>query len=168
MTRKSVLVPGQRIVTPSRTITEADLVNWAALSGDWTEIHTNTEHAAKTEFGARIAHGHIALLLSLGLLARADRDWRGRDGSASEVVWKSIRFVAPVFIGDTLFAAHRVVSINSDIEDASHWSDMGTRVTFDVEVFKKPKTLVMKATRTTCYSWDAALTAGSTLGEGEQ
>lgn len=48
---------GAVIRTPSRTITSTDIVNFACLSGDFNEVHTNWEYAKNTQFGQPIAHG---------------------------------------------------------------------------------------------------------------
>ncbi|GAF86639.1 unnamed protein product, partial [marine sediment metagenome] len=48
-------------VTRARTITEADIVNFAAFSGDWYPLHTDVEYAKKGPFGERIAHGMLVL-----------------------------------------------------------------------------------------------------------
>jgi acyl dehydratase len=48
---------GQQIVTAGRTITEADIVHYAGLSGDYNQIHTDAEFASRSVFGQRVAHG---------------------------------------------------------------------------------------------------------------
>ena len=61
---------GEVLVTPGRTITETDIVMFAALTGDWHPIHTNVEYAKKTIFGERIAHGMLGLTLGSALVFR--------------------------------------------------------------------------------------------------
>lgn len=58
---------GQVYETAARTITEADVVLFAGLSGDWNPLHTNEEFARGTPFGARIAHGALILSIATGL-----------------------------------------------------------------------------------------------------
>src|SRR5690242_21421744 len=58
---------GAEHVTRGRTITEADIVNFAGLSGDFIELHTNEEYARQTPFGRRIAHGALVFSISTGL-----------------------------------------------------------------------------------------------------
>ena len=53
---------GKEYVSPSRTITEADIVHFAGISGDYNPLHINEEHCKKTIFGTRIAHGPLCLL----------------------------------------------------------------------------------------------------------
>jgi acyl dehydratase len=97
---------GEKFVSPGRTITEADIVMFAALSGDWTELHTNAEYMKKTIFGQRIAHGLLTLSVASGLALRARKipleviAFLGLDNA---------RFTAPVFIGDTIWVESEVV-----------------------------------------------------------
>lgn len=62
---------GQRFTTPARTVTEADVVNFAGVSGDYNPIHTDAEFAKSTPFGQRIAHGLLVLSMLTGLRQRA-------------------------------------------------------------------------------------------------
>lgn len=59
---------GQEFITGSRTITEADVVTFAGLSGDFHPLHTDEEFAKKTIFGGRIAHGLLGLSIASGLI----------------------------------------------------------------------------------------------------
>ncbi|MDH5816697.1 MAG: MaoC/PaaZ C-terminal domain-containing protein [Candidatus Nezhaarchaeota archaeon] len=90
---------GEKVVSPGRTITETDIVMFAALSGDWTELHTNAEYMKHSIFGQRIAHGLLTLSVASGLALRARRE-------PLEVIaflgMDNVRFTAPVFIGDTI------------------------------------------------------------------
>jgi acyl dehydratase len=56
--------------TPTRTITETDVVMFAALGGDYTELHTNNKFGKTTLFGQRIVHGLLGLAISHGLIFR--------------------------------------------------------------------------------------------------
>ncbi len=58
---------GDTVTSQGRTITEADIVAFAALSGDWNPIHTDAEHAKQGMFGERIAHGLLGLSVATGL-----------------------------------------------------------------------------------------------------
>ena len=65
---------GDRMVSPARTITESDIVNFAALTGDWHPLHTDVEYAARTPFKGRIAHGMLVLSIGLSVMtARKSR-----------------------------------------------------------------------------------------------
>jgi len=96
--------PGQEITTPSRTITEADIVNFAGVSGDYNALHTDEVFAASTPFGGRIAHGMLVLSVATGLAARHGFI-EGTTLAFREVSWK---FSAPVFIGDTIYMQAKV------------------------------------------------------------
>lgn len=58
---------GQTVVTPARTITSTDIVNFACLSGDFNEVHTNFEYCKTTPFGEPIAHGPLVYAVMGGL-----------------------------------------------------------------------------------------------------
>lgn len=58
---------GQEFETPARTITQTDIVNFACLSGDFNEIHTNFEYCKTTPFGEPIAHGPLVYAVMGGL-----------------------------------------------------------------------------------------------------
>jgi acyl dehydratase len=91
---------GEKAVSPGRTITEADVVMFAGISGDWNELHTNAEYMKNSPFGQRIAHGMLTLSIASGLSLRS------RQRQPVEVLaflgMDNVRFRAPVFIGDTI------------------------------------------------------------------
>lgn len=86
----------------SKTITETDLVMFAGLSGDFNPIHIDSEYAKKTRFNQRIAHGLLTSSLLSKLLGVH------LPGKGSVYIEQSIRFKAPVFIGDTITATATV------------------------------------------------------------
>ena len=91
---------GDKAVSPGRTVTEADIVMFAGISGDWNELHTNAEFMKESPFGQRIAHGMLTLSIASGLGLRTT----GRP--PLEILaflgMDKLRFTAPVFIGDTI------------------------------------------------------------------
>jgi acyl dehydratase len=87
---------GQKWVMKGRTLTEADVVNFAYLSGDWHSIHTDEEYAAKATFGQRIAHGFLVLSVATGMVPAEAETVLALYGV------DRLRFTAPVFIGDTV------------------------------------------------------------------
>jgi 3-hydroxybutyryl-CoA dehydratase len=90
---------GQCIITPGRTITEADIVSFAGLSGDYNQIHTDAEFGSKTPFGKRVAHGLLGLSIVSGLAMRTGI-LEGTVIAFREINnWK---FSLPIFIGDTI------------------------------------------------------------------
>ena len=92
---------GQKINTVGRTVSESDIFNFAGLTGDFNQIHTNAEFAKKTQFGQRIAHGLLGLSLATGLIMQTGF-LEGTVLAFREInEWK---FVKPFFIGDTISA----------------------------------------------------------------
>ena len=92
-------------VTPTRTITETDVVMFAAMSGDYNELHTSAEATRANQFGKRIAHGLLILSISHGLLFRTGFLDQTAIALLSVDDWK---FLAPVFFGDTIRVKVRV------------------------------------------------------------
>ncbi|HLB14018.1 MAG TPA: MaoC family dehydratase [Burkholderiales bacterium] len=98
----------------SKTITETDLALFAAVSGDFDPIHVDEAYARTTPFGRRIAHGALSLaLLSTvsALISRRARE-RGSRGTSVSLGYDRIRFLAPVFVGDTLTARYTVLELD--------------------------------------------------------
>jgi len=92
---------GEKTVSPARTITETDIVMFAALSGDWSELHTNAEYMKHSVFGQRIAHGLLTLSIATGLALRTSS--RGTIDMLAFLGMDKVRFTnSPVFIGDTI------------------------------------------------------------------
>jgi acyl dehydratase len=88
---------GQEWVSPGRTVTEADIVNFAGLSGDFNPIHTDHEFAKTTPFRRPVAHGMLVWSMASGLGAYAP--------PMRTVAFLSVRewhFKGPVFAGDTV------------------------------------------------------------------
>ncbi|WP_129115654.1 MaoC/PaaZ C-terminal domain-containing protein [Halegenticoccus tardaugens] len=61
---------GQEFRSVGRTVTETDFVMHSALSGDWTELHTNRHYAEDEYFGERVAHGPMTFVLATGFVYR--------------------------------------------------------------------------------------------------
>ena len=95
---------GQGTESPARTITEADVVQFAALTGDYNQLHTNEEFAKKSPFGGRIAHGMLGLSYAVGLASRCGF----LEGTAQAITGLSWKFKGPVALGDTIRATIRV------------------------------------------------------------
>jgi acyl dehydratase len=93
------LHPGDVYETPARTVTEADVVGFAQLTGDWNPIHTDVEFAKRSPYGERLAHGMLGLSFSIGLL---DRTGLFSGSAIANLGIEEWRFTAPVFIGDTI------------------------------------------------------------------
>ena len=98
---------GDTVVSAGRTITESDIVSFAALAGDYTQIHTNAELAKTTPFGQRIAHGLLLLSIASGLAAQRGFI-EGTVIAFRDLTWK---FSKPVFIGDTVHTTVEVADL---------------------------------------------------------
>lgn len=138
---------GQQIMTSGRTITESDLVSFAGLSGDYNQIHTDSEFAEKTPFGQRVAHGLLGLSIASGLAMRTGI-LEGTVIAFREINnWK---FTNPVFIGDTIYAELNIIETKSiprlgggsliiEIVVRNHRQQINMKGTWTVLVASKPK-----------------------------
>jgi len=96
---------GDEFYTVSRTVTEADIVNFCGVSGDFNQLHTDIEFAAKTAFGQRIAHGMCGLAIASGCINRSGLI------EGTTVAFKGIKewsFKNPIFINDTIYVKIKV------------------------------------------------------------
>lgn len=127
--------PGMRFETAGKTITEADIVNFAGVSGDWNRIHLDEEFAKKTQFGRRIAHGLLTLAITSGLTTRLRLT---EDSLIAFYGIEKLRFTKPVFIGDTI---RGVV----EVEGKEDKGDYGV-VAFKISTLNQKDEVVMVAT----------------------
>lgn len=102
---------GEVLVSPGRTITETDIVMFAALTGDWHPIHTNVEFAKKTIFGERIAHGMLGLTIGSALIFRLGPYVFTPKRFIAFYGMDKIRFTAPIKIGDTIRCEAKVAEM---------------------------------------------------------
>lgn len=91
---------GKTYCTPARTVTEADVVNFAGLSGDYNPLHTDEEFAKQNLFGTRIAHGALGFIISTGLSNQLGI----YEGTTIAFLECSVKYPAPLRIGDTVHA----------------------------------------------------------------
>jgi acyl dehydratase len=121
--------------TLRRTVTETDLVNFAGVSGDFNPLHMDAEYAKESLFGQRVAHGILVLGIATGL-----RQGIGLfDGTLMGLLeLRDWRFLAPVFIGDTV----RVETEVTDLRPTSK-PDRGV-MTQRISVLKQDDTLVQQ------------------------
>jgi acyl dehydratase len=97
---------GMEFLSPGRTITDADLVGFAGLTGDFSELHTSDVYAQSSQFGRRVAHGMLGLAYAHGLMWARTGEFR-----QSAIAFLGIndwKFVAPLFVGDTMFVRYVV------------------------------------------------------------
>ena len=119
---------GQEWVSPARTITEADLVNFAGLSGDFNPLHTDEEFSRQTQFGGRIFHGPGVFSVAIGLESRLGI----KEGTAIAFLGMTWNLKGPVHIGDTI----RVEQSVQELRPSRSKSDRGI-VAFDVRVINQ-------------------------------
>ncbi|ADQ69346.1 monoamine oxidase [Halogeometricum borinquense] len=127
---------GKEFESVGRTVTEADFMMHSALSGDWTELHTNKEYAEDTQFGQRIAHGPMTFVQSTGFVYRSGIVER------TAIAFLGMNYMDlpnPVFIGDTLSQTMVV----SERKDVGSRDDAGL-VVLDVEMTKQDGTVVLE------------------------
>jgi len=93
---------GQR-ASVSRTVTETDVVNFAGLSGDFNPVHVDPEYARTTRFGQRVAHGLLTASIMSSILGMQ------LPGPGAIYLGQTLKFLKPVFIGDTITAHAEVV-----------------------------------------------------------
>jgi 3-hydroxybutyryl-CoA dehydratase len=127
---------GDKVTTRGRTITEADIVAFSALSGDWNPIHSNADYAAQGIFGERIAHGLLGLSVASGL---ADR-MGFMEGTAVAFLGLDWKFRSPIKIGDTI----RVEAEVAELKEARRLG--GGIVTFNVAVANQRSEAVQRGT----------------------
>jgi 3-hydroxybutyryl-CoA dehydratase len=91
-----------------RTISEADVHAFAELTGDRNPVHLDEEYAGRSRFGRRIAHGMLTASLVSSVLANQ------LPGEGTVYLSQSLKFVAPVYLGDTVTARVTVTNIRED------------------------------------------------------
>ncbi len=97
---------GLTLRTAGRTITEADIVTFAGLSGDYNQIHTNAEYAAADTFGQRVAHGLLVQSIATGLAVQSGVI----EGTVLAFRELECKFSLPVYIGDTIHVELEIVA----------------------------------------------------------
>ena len=106
---------GEKMVSPARTLTEADIINYAGLTGDWHPLHTDVEFAKKTPFGERVAHGMLTLCIGSSLIFRLGQYVALPKSFIAFYGMDSVKFPNPARIGDTIHCEVEIVSL--DIKD---------------------------------------------------
>jgi len=128
---------GQTVTSAGRTVTEADVVAFAALTGDWNAIHTDAEYAARHPFGQRVAHGLLGLSIASGLAVRL--------GFMEETVLAfreigSWKFSLPIYLGDT-------IRVRATVTDTRPMRRLGGGlVTLKAEILNQDDKVVQRGT----------------------
>jgi acyl dehydratase len=131
------LFVGMSFRSPGRTITDADVIGFAALTGDFSEVHTSDVYAKASQFGRRIAHGLLGLTYAHGLMW--PRTEMLRHTAIAFLGISDWRFVAPIFLGDTIFVNYSVAAMRDSASNPEQ-----AIVTFDVEVVDQDGRLCQK------------------------
>lgn len=121
----------------SRTVTEADIVLFAGISGDFNPLHLNREFAEQTRFGGNIAHGMLtASLISTVIGTKLP-------GPGAIYMSQNLRFTAPVKAGDTVTAR----AVVTEVDVAKRRCRLDTKCTVGNQVVVTGEALTMVPSR---------------------
>lgn len=111
---------GDKCISVGRTVTEADIVNFAGISGDYNILHTDAEYAKTSIAGQRLAHGLLPLVIASGLYTRTPYGMSMTGTLTAFVEIRSWKFKKPVLIGDTVHVEVEIIEkIDAKQESAS-------------------------------------------------
>jgi acyl dehydratase len=128
---------GMAFRSPGRTITDADLVAFAGLTGDFSELHTSDVYARNSQFGRRVAHGMLGLAYAHGLMW--PRTGELRETAVAFLGISDWKFVGPIFVGDTIFVNYRL----GELRDSRSRPTQAIAM-FDVAVVNQDDTIVQQ------------------------
>lgn len=123
--------------SPGRTITEADIVAFSGLTGDYSELHTSDVYAKNSQFGRRVAQGMLGLAYAHGLMW--PRTGELRETAIAFLGISDWKFVGPIFIGDTIFVNYRLV----ELRDSKSRPTQAIAI-FDVELVDQDDRVVQR------------------------
>jgi len=137
----SEFTDGDEFISGGRTVTEADVVSFAGLSGDFNPLHTDAVFAAKTPFKQRIAHGMLAASISTGL----GQTLGIFEGTTLALLSQTFVYKAPVFFGDT-------IKLRLTVESTKPSSKGGKGVVqFQSDIVNQDQTVVVAGTWTVLF-----------------
>lgn len=132
---------GQQYVSVGRTVTEADVVMFAGISGDYNPLHTDATFAAQTPFKQRIAHGMLSASISTGL----GQTLGIFEGTTLALMGQTFEFKGPVFFGDT-------IRLRLTVESTTPSSKGGKGVVvFRSDILKQDDSVVITGTWTVLF-----------------
>lgn len=149
---------GQRYRSTTRTIGEADVMSFAGLTGDYSELHTSETFARATPFGRRVAHGLLGLSVAHGLMW--PRTGQFRDSALAFLGISDWRFLEPIHLGDTIHVEYEIV----DLRVSRSNPDRGI-ATFDVEVKNQDDAVVQRGQKALLFSLSGV---GGSSAEGSR
>jgi 3-hydroxybutyryl-CoA dehydratase len=129
------LTEGDEAVSEGRTITEADVVNFCGLSGDFNWFHVDAQAAKESVFGQRVAHGMLVLAVATGLQVGK---MEPKVATAAFMGLREWQFRAPVFFGDTI-RVKRTIG-----EKSEHKNPAQGLCVYEVEVLNQEDKVVQK------------------------
>lgn len=127
----------------SKTLTEADVYGFAGICGDFNPVHVDETAAARTPFGRRICHGMLSASFISTVLGMY------LPGPGSIYLEQNVKFVAPVYIGDTVTACATVSRVEGDI------------VTLDTAVYNQDQKAVITGSARVLVRKDPEYRTGS-------
>jgi acyl dehydratase len=131
---------GMAFRSPGRTITDADLVGFAGLTGDFSELHTSDVYAKNSQFGRRVAHGLLGLAYAHGLMWA--RTGELRETAVAFLGINEWKFLEPIFVGDTIFVNYQI----SELRDSKSRPTQAIAV-FDVSVVNQDNRTVQRGSK---------------------
>jgi 3-hydroxybutyryl-CoA dehydratase len=128
----------QKMITRGRTVTEADLVQFGALTGDFNPMHMDAEYCKTSFMGQRVAHGMLGMSYAIGQLYQLGI----LDGTILAFRELEAKFSVPIFIGDT-------ITIHATVKEKKDAARMGGgMVAFELKIINQEGKTVTKATAT--------------------
>lgn len=109
-------LPVGRRFTVRKTVTEADVLGFAQLTGDFDRLHVDAEYCRTTRYGRQIAHGALIIGYMSAASAKAVEDF-GRP--VASLGFDRIRHVMPVFVGDTVTVTYEIAETDPPRERAT-------------------------------------------------
>jgi acyl dehydratase len=108
---------GDTFVSPGRTITEADQVNYAGLSGNVGSIHLNEAKMQETPAGGRLVYGYLVMAMLEGLRMNSDIADDLEENCPAFYGMENVRFIQPVMIGETIRNEMEVIELDDRDEE---------------------------------------------------
>jgi acyl dehydratase len=122
-------------VTFSKTVGETDIYLFAGITGDFSVNHVNEQYMARSKFGRRIAHGALLIgyMSTCSTMIIDKCQGTARDETPVSLGYDRVRFLAPVFIGDTVTVTYAIAEVDAQkrqsIADIEVTNQNGTLVT---------------------------------------
>ena len=156
---------GMTFRSPGRTITEADIVAFAGLTGDYSELHTSEVYAEASQFGRRVAHGMLGLAYAHGLMW--PRTGELRETAVAFLGIADWRFLGPIFVGDTIFVNYSL----AELRDSKSRPTQAI-ATFDVELVNQDGRVVQRGRKALLVSKEplgaVQASKGTPMREGDR